>query len=169
MRFFLTGFMGCGKSFWGQRIAAKHHLHFIDLDEYIEEHENETIANLFATKGEPYFREQEHQYLNKAINENRHFIMACGGGTPCFHSNMNLMNEHGVTIYLNATADHLYKNLQQDESARPLLKKIDGTISIDFIKTMLLQREKFYTQSTHIVDAASMNETIFARIIETYV
>ena len=169
MRFFLTGFMGCGKSFWGQRIAVGHHLPFIDLDRFIEEQENESISSLFATKGETYFRKLEHRYLKKAIHENDDLIMACGGGTPCFLNNMDLMNEHCVTIYLKASPEYLYKNLQQDATNRPLLKKENGAISLDYIRTTLAAREQFYSQSAHILDAASLNETIFARIIESYV
>ena len=169
MRFFLTGFMGCGKSFWGQRIAVRHHLPFIDLDRSIEEGEKESIPSLFATKGESYFRELEHHYLEKSIHENDDLIMACGGGTPCFLNNMNLMNEQGVTIYLQASPEYLYKNLQQDNTNRPLLKKENGAISLAFIKTTLAAREQFYLQSAHIIEAASLNETIFARIIESYV
>lgn len=108
MRVFLTGFMGCGKSFWGQQLAKERHIPFYDLDSYIEENEMCSINEIFATKGEDEFRKLENNYLSDLIHKKEKYVLATGGGTPCFYNNMKLINENGSTCYLNASEDLLY-------------------------------------------------------------
>ena len=69
MKYFLIGFMGSGKSLIGKQLAAKLHMKHIDLDNFIEESEKRTIADIFNNSGETYFRKLEEKYLNKIIKE----------------------------------------------------------------------------------------------------
>jgi len=169
MRFFLTGFMGSGKSFWGQKIAAHHHIPFIDLDQFIENRASCTIAELFAAEGEEAFRKLEVECLREIIATEPRFIMATGGGTPCFYDNMDVMKAHGVTIYLKAGTDYLLNNLRNDTAHRPLLAPFSEEEMIYFIQQKAGERALYYSQAHHIVEAESLNDSIFERILLPYV
>lgn len=169
MRFFLTGFMGCGKSFWGQKMAAHHQLPFIDLDQFIENKTLRSIAELFAAEGEEAFRHIEAECLRAIIDTEPRCMVATGGGTPCYYDNMQCMNEQGVTIYLKASTDYLVNNLRNDTAHRPLLTTYSAEQMSYFIQQKVGEREQYYLQAQHIVEAESLNASIFERILLPYV
>ena len=84
MKIFLIGFMGSGKTYWGKRLSEKMDIPFFDLDEKIVEHEEKPITQIFAEDGEEYFRLLEKDVLHLLTESHETFVMACGGGTPCF-------------------------------------------------------------------------------------
>ena len=145
MLIFLLGFMGSGKSFTGKRLAEKFGIDFVDLDEYIETKEGQTIREIFEEHGEAYFRKKEKQYLQE-LGERKMTIVATGGGAPCFFDNMEWMNNHGVTVYLETPAPVLAKRLEQEMEKRPLLKKLTRIELQDFIDKKLVERNPFYHQ-----------------------
>jgi shikimate kinase len=85
---------GSGKSTWGKKLAKALQYNFVDLDKLIELNEQLSIEDIFRQKGEEYFRDLEHKYLLKTIVMNN-VVISCGGGTPCYNDNMNLINENG--------------------------------------------------------------------------
>src|SRR3954468_20375196 len=96
---FLVGMPGTGKTWWGTRLASEYQVLFIDLDTYIEQHEKASVPALFASYGEKGFREKEHIALEKLVADKTfNGIVACGGGTPCFSGNMELMKGAGTVI-----------------------------------------------------------------------
>lgn len=149
-RIFLTGFMGSGKTYWGSRWAQQYGLPFIDLDAEIEREEGKTIATIFEERGEAYFRQQEAAWLRKRGGDHS-FIMACGGGTPCFHNNMPWMNAQGITIYLQASAQRIYDRVVSEKDKRPLLKNTDAHSLQIFIEDKLAEREPFYRQASYVI------------------
>ena len=120
--YFLIGFMGTGKSHWGKLWAAANKLTFVDLDELIEKEEDSTIAEIFDTKGEDYFRKIEKELLRKS-GELKNTLIACGGGTPCFFENIQWMNDHGVTIFIRSRPTEILDRVMEEKEKRPLLKK----------------------------------------------
>ena len=84
MKIYLIGFMGCGKSHWGKQLSEKLKLPFFDLDEEIVKEENKTITEIFAKDGEEYFRQKEKDVLYTLTEKHHSFVLATGGGTPCF-------------------------------------------------------------------------------------
>ncbi len=91
MRIFLTGYMGCGKSTIGRKVAALMGMNFIDLDKYIEERYFKSVPDLFALEGEQSFREKERQALQE-VAQFEDIVVGTGGGAPCFFDNMKLMH-----------------------------------------------------------------------------
>ena len=79
MKIFLIGFMGCGKTHWGQELSKKLSIPFFDLDEKIEEHAGTSITTIFAEKGEEYFRMLEKEVLYFITESHETFVMATGG------------------------------------------------------------------------------------------
>jgi shikimate kinase len=81
----LTGFMGSGKSTVGRMLAAQLAWHFVDLDSEIERHTGLAIAQIFEQKGEPVFRDIEHECLTRVLGwaseRDARVVLALGGGT----------------------------------------------------------------------------------------
>ena len=162
--FFLVGFMGSGKTHWGKRWALANRMSFVDLDEMIEKAEGKTIRDIFEANGEDYFRKLEAQSL-KLCADLHNTIIACGGGTPCFFDNMQWMNEHGITIYVAATAEQILQRvLAAGLEKRPLLKKMSEGELTSFISGKLKEREPVYSQAQFTLHSDQLTEGTFAAL-----
>lgn len=150
MRIFLTGYMGCGKSTIGRKVAALLGMHFIDLDKYIEERNFKSVPDIFAQEGETAFREKERQALLE-VSEFEDIVIGTGGGAPCFFDNMELMNKAGITIYLAPEIETLAYRLLKSKTERPLIVGKSREELVDFIHIALQKRAPFYEQSKIII------------------
>lgn len=149
---FLLGFMGCGKSTLGKKVAKKLDLPFFDLDKCIEEKAGVSISEIFKTKGEEYFRALESKVLISLINNQDNYVLSLGGGAPCFNDNMKLINELGTSIYLKYNEGILASRLINSKAERPLIANKTKEELIDFISKLLSKREQFYNQSKIVVE-----------------
>jgi shikimate kinase len=146
MVIYLVGFMGSGKTHIGKLLAKRIGYDFVDMDEYFEMNQAQSVATFFELSGESRFRELEKEYLlHSADWENT--VVATGGGCPCFFDNMSWMNDKGITIYLKLEPKDLFERLVSGSSKRPLLqnKTRDGLKS--FIEEKLNERSPFYNQA----------------------
>lgn len=140
---FLIGFMGTGKSTLGRALAADGFAPYIDLGDYIEEHESMSINGIFASAGEAGFREIEARALRRvAVSDN--VIVGCGGGTPCYSGNMEWMNRRGITVCLRASHEVLLRRLSQAQQQRPLLRGMTREQLSEYIRIKQLEREPYY-------------------------
>ncbi len=149
---FLIGFMGAGKSTVGKRLARKMDRSFLDTDQLIEKEFDCTITSFFEQYGEPHFRQVENNILNQLIAREDHPIIAAGGGLPCYHDNMELMNKHGITIYLHRPVKELFQRLRQNKHKRPLINQKSDEELLEFIEQMLSDREHFYKKANIIAN-----------------
>ncbi len=161
--FFLIGFMGSGKTHWGKKWAALGEYVFIDMDEVIEKKEGMPISTIFEQKGESYFRNLETEVLH-SFEKAENVIISCGGGTPCFNDNMDWMNKHGVTIYLQATPKQLALRLRTEKDKRPLLKDIPDSLLEATIQEKLAQRESVYLQAKIILESEVITTETFSAL-----
>jgi len=122
MKIALLGFMGCGKTSYGKKLAKQLSLSFIDLDQQIENGENKSISMIFEIYGERYFRFLESKYLEDILNKEEDFVLATGGGTPILKENFQLLQKETKTVFLNLPFGILYSRLQQGENKRPLVQ-----------------------------------------------
>lgn len=153
-RFFLIGYMGCGKTTSGLFAASGSGLAFVDMDSYIEEKHHKTVAEIFAEQGQDKFRKLEHDTLIE-LSARDNVIIATGGGAPCFFNNMELMNASGSTIYIRMTAEHLTYRLESvNGGGRPLIAGKRGDELLQFIRSGLEQRETFYLRAQNIVEGS---------------
>lgn len=143
---YLIGFMGSGKTTLGRALAAATGLRFIDLDEYIEEQSGATVREIFATRGEAAFREIERATLLE-VSRMDDVIVACGGGTPCFGSNMELMNTTGLTVLLEASFPRLLERLTEGRAKRPLIAAMERDELEAYIRTTLNARMPHYSKA----------------------
>lgn len=148
MKIFLIGLPGCGKSTLGKQLADALHLPFIDLDQYIERNAGQPVKDIFKSKGEEFFRRRESESLRQLCETEPKFVIATGGGAPVFHDNMKLMNEHGITIFLDVPAREIARRIQKSNlEERPLLAKLAPDELKDQIEFLRSQRIRFYNQS----------------------
>ncbi|MCM1336774.1 MAG: shikimate kinase [Candidatus Amulumruptor caecigallinarius] len=143
---FLIGYMGSGKSTLGRALAARLGLQFIDLDQYIEGRYHTKIRDIFAAKGEEGFRDMERRMLAE-VSAFEDVIVACGGGTPCFYDNMEVMNSSGLTVLLDASVECLHRRLLQGRTNRPLIATLTDDELRDFIITALEARRPHYSRA----------------------
>ncbi len=154
---FLIGFMGCGKSTLGKKVATKTGYSFIDLDDLIVQEINMSISEYFGAFGEQAFRKIERDQLHK-LSCLKNTIIATGGGAPCYMDNMDWMNEHGKTVYMKLPPKALLSRLSQKEvESRPLLKGKTTEELLEFIQSKLEEREPFYNRAKIIFDALQSN------------
>jgi shikimate kinase len=152
MKIFFIGFMGSGKTHWGRLLSQKINLPFFDLDEQVSSHEGSPISEIFETKGEEYFRLLEKDTLHIITESHDSFVMACGGGTPCFFNNIDYMNRSGTTVWLNITLPVLVQRLSKEKNDRPLIKDLDDDQLKSFLIKKFADRKIYYEQAEVILD-----------------
>lgn len=149
---FICGFMGCGKTTQGKKLAKEMGYYFIDLDEYIANKFDKNITDLFKEIGEDEFRKVETTALNECINDNLKALIATGGGTPCFNKNMDLMINNGKVVYLKMSALELFARLFNAKGDRPLIKDKEDEDMLLYIENLLKTRDVYYNQAHIITD-----------------
>ncbi len=150
MRIYLVGYMGCGKSTIGRKVADILSFSFIDLDKFIEERNFKSVPAIFAEEGEAAFREKEKSALLE-VSQFEDVVIGTGGGAPCFFENMNYMNANGVTIYIAPETEVLATRLLNSKTERPLIAGKKRAELIDFINQALIVRAPFYEKATIII------------------
>jgi shikimate kinase len=148
---FLVGFMGSGKSTLGKKLATHFNAAFIDLDTEIEKQAGKSITSIFEMDGEAFFREKEKDTLRNLPDKEILFV-ATGGGTPCFHENMEWMKSNGVVIYLNLPTSILIGRLKENKAHRPLIKNLNGTELSEYVSQKLEERNPFYEKADILVN-----------------
>lgn len=164
---FLIGMMGTGKTYWCKKLAKKLKVGGYDLDFLIESHEERTIAEIFAEEGEAYFRRAESRILHW-FKEKKSFVVATGGGTPCFHENMQWMNEQGITIWIDEPVEVLVARLQPEKEHRPLIKDLSDAELKQFLTDKLVQRYPFYHRATYHLQGNAISDAGFAKILKQH-
>lgn len=152
-KIFLIGYMGSGKTTLGHAVEQRAGIDFIDLDDFIEQSQEMTITQIFAERGEEGFRELERAALLTLAQAPGDALIACGGGTPCFFGNMELMNELGVTVMLRASMETLIRRLTLMRSTRPLIARLTDSELENFIADNLAKRMPHYSKARVVFDS----------------
>jgi shikimate kinase len=155
----LIGFMGSGKSTVGLELANQMNFPFCDTDVLIEQNAKTTISNIFAEKGEEYFRNLETKTLEEMVQNTEKMIIATGGGLPLRECNAKLLKDLGFVVYLKVTKETVLKRLKGDTS-RPILAGDNVDEKID---KLLEYREPLYEISAHmqvVVDNKTVPEIV---------
>lgn len=168
MKIFLTGMPGCGKSTFGRKAAGELEMEFIDLDKEIVIQEGMLITDIFDSKGEDYFRQLESSLLKQVSQTHDNFIMATGGGAPCFFDNMDFMNEQGETVFIDTPIGIILERLSTHGiSKRPLIKKMEQDNLYDGLAANLKQRLPFYKKAKVILSYKAALETDIIKYINS--
>lgn len=163
MKIILLGYMASGKSTISKLLAKKLQIDAIDLDDYIVEKERLSINDIFKTKGEIYFRLQENKYLLELLDNKNSFVLALGGGTPCYANNMDLVKKMSNSIYLKANLNTLFDRLRNEKESRPIISYLSDEKLKEFIAKHLFERAPFYEEASHII---SIDNKTIATLVE---
>ncbi len=158
---YLVGFMGSGKSTVGPMLADELGWSFLDVDQEIEIEHRVTIAEIFAGRGEPEFRRIESEMLRSRVRwvqRGRPTVLALGGGAYAQKQNFELLEENGVTVWLDCPLDVLQRRIGNDP-ARPLSR--DPRAMAELFE----QRREAYSRADFRVDASSDAKTVTAAIL----
>ena len=157
---FIVGFMGCGKSTAGRALSRRIGWKFVDLDDEIERRAGKSIAAIFDEDGEDGFRGHEHEAVKEQaglVLRGRPRVVALGGGTFAFARNRRALENAGVSIWLDAAADTLWRRIS-DQDHRPLAR--DRKAYADLLDS----RRPAYAQADFRVDAGGSPAETLARI-----
>jgi shikimate kinase len=164
---FLVGPSGSGKTVIGERAAKLSRWSLIDTDTYILQKTGfHKISDLFDASGEGFFREQEGACVDDIAKTPGNLIVATGGGLPAIPGMMNRLNELGVSVYLKAALDTLWKRLNTDPNQldnRPLLRS-DGK---DTLRRLLEKREETYASATVTLDTDQLSVDEVSALLRT--
>jgi len=145
---FFIGYTASGKTTIAKRLANYLSLPFFDLDAQIENTIQTDIASYFKTNGEEAFRLEEKSALTSIIkNAPKNAIIACGGGTPCYYNNIQLMKLNGFVVYLETPLNKIMSHLMHsNRSIRPTIAN-NNLINRDELKKHFAIRLPFYEQA----------------------
>lgn len=161
MKIFLVGYMGSGKSTTGSKLASLLNMEHIDLDRLFEERYKISIVDFFNKYDEKAFRLIEHQLVKKTASLEG-YVISTGGGTPCFHGNMELINTYGLTVYLRMSPEALFLRLKNSKRPRPLTHLLSDHELKQRIIDDLTYRETFYKKAAIITDAEDLDVEVLA-------
>ena len=157
----LVGFMAVGKSAVGRNLARRLRRRFVDLDAMIEKTEGAKIREIFARKGEPYFRALEKQILSEVLAQSGQ-VIATGGGIVMDEENLRLLREQSRLIGLTASMEVLLQRVGKN-SKRPLLKGGDVRARIE---QLLRERQSRDDQAEITIDTDGLTiEQVVEKIV----
>jgi len=164
-RVYIIGFMGCGKSTAGKKLAATLGWQFIDLDKEIELKAGKAIKDIFSTSGEDFFRALETETL-LGLKTNSDTVISTGGGTPCHRRNMDFMISTGLVVYIKMTPGQLKNRLEKSIGGRPLMSKISTAELLKYITDKLSEREEYYLKASIIIDGINLDINALSDIVK---
>ena len=143
---FLIGFMGSGKTTVSNYLSKRFAMEAVEMDAIISKREGMSISDIFATKGEEYFRSLESQLLLEIQNK-QNVVVSCGGGTPMRENNVASMKKSGKVVLLTASPETIYYRTK-DSHDRPLL---ENNKNIPYIAGLMEQRREKYEAAADII------------------
>ena len=156
---------GSGKTTLGRDLACHLMVDFIDLDAEIEKAEGRSISEMFREEGELYFRLLEARLLRGWAASTVPFVMATGGGAPCFHRGIETINEYGISIFLDFPVPVLIERVRKNQE-RPLLFASDEKELVVKLERMRKERLGCYRKAKIVLENPTLEsilETIHAK------
>jgi shikimate kinase len=147
-RIYLVGARGSGKTTVGRLLAARLGWSFVDMDDVIEAAAVKSIGEIFATEGEPGFRDREADALAQIAHRPDH-VIATGGGIILRPESRSRLCESGHCVWLTAPAETLWSRIQSDPTTTARRPALTGLTGIEEIRHVLASRESLYRSVAH--------------------
>lgn len=142
----LIGFMGAGKSTVSDYLSSAFAMDIVEMDQVIAEQEGMSIADIFATYGEEYFRNLETSLLGE-LQTRENTVISCGGGAVLREKNVEQMKKSGRVVLLTASPSTVYERVK-DSGDRPIL---NGHNNIEYIADLMEKRRGKYEEAADVV------------------
>jgi shikimate kinase len=156
---------GTGKTHFGRMLAQSLKMQFFDLDEMLEKQELTSVKLVITEKGEPYFRQQEHEMLKKTLGYNN-CVVSCGGGTPFHFNNMDLMKLNGIVIWLNTDLRIIKKRIVQNSTRRPLFLGLSEGEILEKLNVLYENRRRTYAKADVLIDHNQQHAVSLSAVIQ---
>ncbi len=151
--------MASGKTTIGKILSEALEVPFYDLDFLIEQELHLKITEIFEQKGELFFRKKEKEILESFLNNKASYVLALGGGTPCYYNNFNLYQNQDIkSFYLKASVTSLVERLKFQKNTRPIIANLNDEALNEFVAKHLFERNYFYNQVQTIITVDNKNE-----------
>jgi shikimate kinase len=160
----LIGYRGTGKSTVGMRLARRLKWQWIDADNEIERRAGRSIKEIFATDGEPTFRQLEREVIVELLGRHQ-IVISTGGGAILNPETRNDLQNAGPVVWLAATVETIAARILGDSTTASRRPKLTAKGGIDEIRELLALREPFYEQCASIkiqTDGLSLSEVVTA-------
>lgn len=165
MRLYLIGYMGCGKSTIGRKIARYAYMRFVDTDSKVEQREGATVADIITNQGEEYFRTVEQAVLADTAADDD-IVVSTGGGLPIWDDNMARIAQLGVSVYLRRSPKNIISRLSPyGRQKRPKFRGLNDEQLLAFMTTHMAEREPIYSQADIIIDCDTMSDNEIIELI----
>lgn len=163
---FLIGYMGCGKSTVGRKLARRLGWRFADTDALVEEAEGASVADIFHYEGEERFRKVEREVLERLLAADEPTVVSTGGGLPAWSDNMERMNAAGETVYLQRSAEGIARRLTPyGRRKRPKLRGLSDEELVPFMERDMALRAPFYERAQLVLSCDALSdEAVLDRI-----
>ena len=157
----LIGLMGAGKTAVGRRLAAKLDLSFTDADTEIELAAGQTVSEIFADYGEPYFRQGEARVIARLLGGGPQ-VLATGGGAYMDPRTRANIKATGVSVWLKAELPVLLHRVRRRDN-RPLLASGDHD---KVMRELMETRYPIYAEADITVESREVpHDVIVADVI----
>ncbi|MFR9523137.1 MAG: shikimate kinase [Rikenellaceae bacterium] len=158
--------MACGKSTIGRKLNHRLKMNLFDTDKEIVASEGASIAEIFDTHGEDYFRKLECDMIKGLVSSNTHAIISTGGGAPIWGDNMKSMNQAGLTVYISRTAENIAKRVSvYGREKRPKLRGLSDDELVGVMRKGIAKRDARYREAQLIIEADSCSDDAILDII----
>ncbi|WP_052695250.1 shikimate kinase [Hymenobacter sp. AT01-02] len=169
MRLYLIGMPAAGKTTLGRALATAYRVPFRDLDEEIVQREQRSVSEIFAQDGEDYFRQREGDVLRDLVETMPEMVLATGGGTPCYHHNLEVLLETGLTLYLAVPVSVLVQRVLAAAASRPLLSALPTAQALESrLHETLRARQQFYDRAPLRCAAPVCSVEAVRQLVERY-
>lgn len=149
--FFIIGYMGVGKTTVGRRLAESLGVSHMDTDELVAERCNMSVSDIFAAKGESFFRQEEYEALLPLLSA-ENTVISLGGGTPCFFDSMEKICSCGTVLFLNMKPENIVCRLLSETEKRPLIADKTESELVGFVTVSLRERMRYYGMAHYTLD-----------------
>jgi len=161
----LVGLPGSGKSAVGRRLAQRHHVPFIDLDERIEARAGRRIPEIFEEEGEAAFRAQERSAIRELgeadVSSSVARVVATGGGAVVDPRNRWALYRGRVAVWLDGRPEVLAQRLRRSPNVRPL---IVGRDPVAAVRDLAARRERFYAAAAIRINGVAEVHGVLAAV-----
>lgn len=161
MKIFLVGLSGSGKTTLGQRLAEVLQIPFVDMDWEIEKREGKSVKQIFSDHGEDHFRQIESQVLREWAGVASDFVMGTGGGAPCFYKGMEIINNSGISVFLDVPIETILRRLAS-ATDRPLLNGNKEFEKEAKLRSLLKERLPIYNRAHFILQDPTLDRLVQA-------